>query len=80
MAPPAKGWTGLTRLRFVPVENSNIIAFTKQWTKFYEGKGEPTNRRDAEFFWAFEVRSRLPEGLEQERLLAQVSAFFCPHG
>lgn len=72
MALPAKGWADLTTLRFDPVEKSNIIAFTKQWTKYYEGKSEPTNRRDAEFFWAFEIRTNLPEGLEYERLLAQV--------
>ena len=71
MAPLAKGWAGLTKLRFVPVKQSNVVAFTKQWTEYYEGKGEPVNRRDAEFFWAFEVRTNLPEGLEYERLLAQ---------
>ena len=80
MAPPAHGWAGLTKMRFVPVKNSNVVAFTTQYTKYHDGKGEPVHRRDVEFLWAFEVHSNLEEGLEQERLLSQVSAFFCPHG
>ena len=71
MAPLAKGWAGLTKLRFVSVKQSNVVAFSKQFTKYYDGKGTPTNRRDVEFFWAFEVRTNLPEGLEYDRLLAQ---------
>ena len=80
MAPPAHGWAGLTALRFVPVKNSNVVAFTKQYTKYYDGKGEPAKRRDVEFYWAYEVRTNLSKGLEFERLLSQVSAFYCPHG
>lgn len=79
--PPAHGWAGLDRLRFVPVKNSNVVAFTEQYTKYYDGKGEPNDRRDAEFFWAYEVRKNLPkDNPEFDRLLSQVSASVCPYG
>ena len=74
-------FAGLAALRFVPVKNSNVVAFTKQYTKYYDSKGEPADRRDTEFYWAFEVRKVYEKGHpEFDRLLSQVSARMCPYG
>ena len=78
---PKKGWAALTQLRFVPVKKSNIVAFVKQYMKFYDAKGESADRSDAEFFWAYEVRKVYSkDDPEFERLLSQVSAHMCPCG
>lgn len=65
---------GITLLRFVTVENSNVVEFTTQYMKFYDDKGSAADRRDAEFFWSYEVRNRYPkDDPEFDRLLSQVS-------
>ena len=79
--PPAHGWAGLTQLRFVPLKKSNVVAYTKQYVKFYDSKGEPADHRDAESSWADEVRKSLSkDDPDFHRLLSQISARMCPDG
>ncbi len=69
---------GSTRLRFVDVKASNVVLFTTEYLKFYDAKGVEVDRRDAEFFWSYEVRNEYPrDDPEFDRLLSQVSAGTC---
>ena len=66
---------GITVLRFIDVNNSNVVEYATQYMKFYDDKGAAADRRDAEFFWAYEVRNGLSkDDPDFDRLLSQVSA------
>ena len=68
-------------LRLADVKNSNVVEYTAQFMKFYDDKGTPADRRDAEFFWSYVVHnSHLKDDPEFERLLSQVSKPMSPYG
>ena len=71
---------GVTILRFPKIKKSNVVEYTMKYRNYYDRKGSPTDRRDAEFFWAYEVRNVTPkEDPKFDRLLAQVSARMSPY-